>query len=494
MIHEDAVLINPAERENPPLLSRSTWLLLPVLLLAFYVAFIPHLDYAFPVHLDEWIHMANAEAIMQYGSTTYPNPLGSNMQTISTNLELGFQLFWGVFQQISGIPWPDIVRFFPSVILVFTALAAYILANRLGFGWEAAIFASLIPTTIGILGPAFLVPVALGIMYIPLSLFVAFNFKTWQSYAAIFIFTCFLLAIHAPSAICLVIVLFPYIVLNLKGNFKHSLALALAVLVPFLAPFPWIFSMLLPTARGLLTPQSLPQNVDLPMIIQDYGYLPAALCMIGTFWLAFKGGKRYYGLALGLLALLLMLVTFYTFHYGLSIMYERGLTFMELVMGIIAGAGLMAIRMVKLPDGWGPAFLRRHAGNIAAIIVVGITLGISLPNLHGISYYNMINNDDYQAFTWIKNNLGKEYQTAVLDPWEGVPFVAVSGKRVYSWTFVAPTVADAQARAFLASGCADTDFLRQNGITIVYTTKTCTNPDLTRVAPNTYVLKLSPAK
>ncbi|MBI4186040.1 MAG: hypothetical protein HY530_00850 [Chloroflexi bacterium] len=49
----------------------------------------------------------------------------------------------------------------------------------------------------------------------------------------------------------LVLVLAPYILLNLKGDFKHSLGLTLALLIPFLAPFPWIFSLLEPAATAV---------------------------------------------------------------------------------------------------------------------------------------------------------------------------------------------------------------------------------------------------
>ena len=111
----------------------------------------------------------------------------------------------------------------------------------------------------------------------------AFNFRTVWPYLLIFILICFLLAIHDPSAICPIIVPVPYILLNLKGNFKHSLGIALASILLFLIIFPWILDMLLPTAKSLFISRPPTLYVQLP---------------------------------LGLLALLLMLVTFFTFHQG----------------------------------------------------------------------------------------------------------------------------------------------------------------------------------
>ncbi len=478
---------------DTPRLDKSAFLMLPVLALAFYVAFIPHQGYPFPVHIDDWIHLAHSEAILKAGSTTYIEPfLGETTMGLSSNLELGFQLFFGVFQRISGISWFTIFRYFPSLILMLTVLSVYVMGQRHGFGWQAAFFTCLIPTTVGILGPAFLVPVAMGLFFIPLSLFIAFNFRGIWACVVLFIFTCFLVAIHAPSAICLVIILFPYILLNLKGNFRHSLCLLLAVGIPFLAPFPWIFGMLGSTAKQLLTPQVLPDYVDFPFIIKTYGYIPVGLCILGALVLALRGGKKNYGLVIGLLALLAMLVTFFTFHYGVSIMYERGLMFMMLMMGILAGAGLMAVNNLRLPE-WltaktGGSHFKHYLGWFCCLALIVITLYIGIPQRQGIDYYHMIDEEDYQAFVWIKENVGEEYDRAILDPWKGIPFTAITGKYVYTRIHAFPTETDVEAKMYLDGGCTDTTLLRENGISVVYSENECLNPDLVEVNERVYLL------
>ncbi|MBI3040054.1 MAG: hypothetical protein HYY80_00045, partial [Chloroflexi bacterium] len=378
-------------------------MLLPVLGLAFYIAFIPHLNYPYAIHVDEWVHITRSNMLMEAGSVNFPGVF---------SLEVGFHLFWGVFQTISGLSWMDIYRYFPGVIFIITVLSVYILAQREGFGWEAAFFTALIPSTVGIMGPAFLVPVAMGLLFTPLYLFLAFNFRTLWSYLLIFIFTAFLLSIHAPSAISPIIVLVPYILLNLKGNFKHSLGIGLALLLPFLTAmviFPWIFNLLLPTAKDLLIPQPATEYVQLPRVIQTYGYLPIAFCLLGTFMLALRGGKKNYGLILGLLALLLMLATFYTFHYGVSIMYERGLMFMMLMVSIVAGAGLAEIKNLKLPTRLGAGLkvplASQNIGKLLSLALIGIVLASSIPARLNTLYYHMIDREDYQAFAWIKENV-----------------------------------------------------------------------------------------
>jgi hypothetical protein len=474
----------------------SVYLMVPVLALAYYIAFIPHQGYPFPVHIDEWVHMAYANAMWQAGDTTFTDPfLGQSVIGLGTpHLEAGFHIFWGAFHQISGISWLTIFRYFPGVIFMITVLSVYIFARKQGFGWEAALFACLIPTTVGIMGPAFLVPVAMGLLFVPLALYLAFNFRSVGAYLVLFIFVAFLLSIHAPSAIIVVIILVPYILLNLKGNFKHALGLTLALLVPFLAPFPWIFSMLGPTATRLLTPQVLPTYIDFPRIMLDYGYLPIAVCLLGTFLLAVRGGKKNYGLILGLLAVLVILVTYFVFQYGLDIMYTRGLMFMMLMVSIIAGVGLAGVKDFKIPESLVsrmkvPQIVNRHTGKFLALVLVGVILAVSVPDRQDTGYYHMIDNEDYQAFIWIKENVSGDYGTAILDPWKATAFTAITGKAAYSRTHSFPTPRDKVAEQFLENGSGNTTFLNENKISLIYTNAEVKNPDLTEVRENVYLLE-----
>ena len=455
-------------------------ILLPIMALTFYIAFIPHLNYPYPLHVDEWIHLVNSKELMQAGSITFPG---------SFLLEAGFHTFLGIFQRISGIPWIDIFRYLPATIFMITVLSVYIMAQKHGFGLEAAFFTSLMLTTVGILGPAFLVPMSLGLPFIPLSLYLAFNFRTFWSYLALLIFVSFLLAIHAPTAIGLGIILTPYILLNLSGNFKHSLWLTLALALPFLVPFPWVVQLLLPTAKSLISPQEIPTYIDIPLIIKTYGYLPVSFCLLGTLWLTIKGNKVNYSLVFGLLALLMMLMIYFTFRYGVEIMYFRGLTYMMLMMSIVAGAGLSGVRNLKLPASVKIPFITQNVGNILALIIVVVTLVIAIPARQDIPYYHMIDKKDYEAFTWIKDNVEESRQKAILDPWKATAFAAIAEREVYSRTHTAPDIKSGKAYAFLERGCIDTNFLKENEISIVYSRKKCDNPDLLEVEDNIYLLK-----
>ncbi len=477
--------------------------LVPILALAFYMAFIPHLTYPYPVHIDEWVHIAHSNALLQAADTNHPDPFsGQPTSGLVAVLEAGYHLLFGVFHQISGISWLTIFRYFPSIVFMMTVLSVYILAQREGFGWEAAFFTCLIPTTVGIMGPAFLVPVAMGLLFVPLTLFIVLNFRTVWSYLVFFIFIAFLTIMHAPSAICVVLVIVPVILLNLKGDFKHSLGLTLALAIPLLLTLPLTASLIVDTAKSLFVPQPLPEYHDLPRIIETYGYLPAGLGLLGTFWLVMKGGVKNYSLVLGLLALLLMLAVFYTFHYGVDMMYLRGILFMMLMLSIVAGAGLMMIKNLKLPAKLGLPTILLKIGYPLCLALVIVTLVIGIPDRQDSRYYHMIDSEDYEAFVWIRDNVGEGYEKAILDPWKATAFTAITEKHVYTRIHVAPVAKDKEAYAFLANGSIDTAFLRKYGISVIYTRVyegaqnrsieyDSDNPDLVEVRRHVYILKES---
>ncbi len=469
-------------------------LLLLVMALAFYMAFIPHQHYPYPVHLDEWMHLAFSNEIIEEASAVgLADPFSGGTPIANQTLEVGFHLFLAVFHQISGLPWLDIFRFFPGIVFMMTVLSVYVLAQRQGFGWEAALLTCLIPTTVGILGPGFLVPVAMGMLFIPLALFIAFNFRSWWSYVVLLIFILFLACMHSATAVGLIIILIPYILLNLRSDFRHSVGITLALAIPVLAALPWLNTLVLSAAKAMFNPEPISGIVDIPRVIPSYGYLPILLCLLGIFLLAMRRGKKNYGLVFGSLILFVLLAIFFTFHYGIGMMYYRGLMYMMLMMSIVAGAGLMAVKNLKLPEGFTARLkvplVMRNVGYILCLILIGLTLYIAIPARQNIPYYHMIDREDYEAFIWIKENVGSGYNKAILDPWKGSAFTAISSKNVYTWIGAYPTASDMEAYDFLGGGSIDTPFLRENGISIVYTRSECNNADLTEVRKYVYLLK-----
>ena len=174
-------------------------------------------------------------------------------------------------------------------------------------------------------------------------------------------------------------------------------------------------------------------------------------------------------------------------------MYERGLIFMMLMVGIVAGAGLAAVKNLSLPvklTAWlKKPFIVQNVGRFLCLVFIGLTLAIGIPDRQDTPYYLMIDDEDYQAFVWVRENVDEDYGTAVLDPWKATAFTAITGKNIYTRTHAFPKPIDEEAARFLDGGCTDTAFLRENDISIVYSQRGCQNPDLTEVRKNVYLLK-----
>jgi hypothetical protein len=509
--------------------------LVGVLILAFYLAYLPHLSYPYPVHVDEWVLWAESRSVQQTASILFPSPFyGTISVDTRTVLETGYRLFLANFQYISGLPWEVIFRYLPPFIVLINVLCVFVLGRKLGFGWEAAFFTALIPTTVGILGPAFLVPVSLGLVFVSIGLFGVFWLKGWRLYLILFVSACFLLFMHAPSAICLIIILIPYAILTLKRNFKHSLGITLALVVPFLAALPWMYDLVSPMLKTIFVPVALNWWVEIPIIMQLYGYLAAAICLLGVGVLAFRGGIKALGLVLGLMLPLAMLLVFVIFHYGLQVLYQRGLMFAMMMMGIVGGAGLAAIKRLgeTLPINTNTnssttptpvhsssplrsesrkTRIRKYSGfALYGAAIIGI-LATVIPARINIPYYHMIDDSDYKAFKWIReymredngpteiaaeesrepgsDGIERSPEKAIVPPWKGTAFTAISEKRVFTRIHSVPQSADTLAADFLKNGAANTDFLLENGISIVYSIEPVTNTDLMEVRTGVYLVR-----
>jgi len=472
--------------------------MIPILALAYFVTFIPHITYPYALHIDEWVHIAYTNALLDSGTVYHANPFsGLGSGGIVALLESGYHIPLALFQRFSGVSWVDIARYAPGIIFVFTVLSVYIFAKKKGFGWEAAFFACLITTTVGILGPAFIVPVAMGLVFVPLLLFLITNFQTRWAYLVICIFILFLIILHATSAILVVIILLPFCLFNWKANPKHNLGVLAAITLPFLLTLPWTSSLILSEWGSLFTPTPLPAYHSFLTIISEYGFLPVIFCLLGTFILIIKGNWKSYSLVISLIVLLAILAVFYTLHYGIAALYLRGLLFAMVMMSIVAGAGLRELRKLELP--WINGFKLRKPrivqaiGILLCVSAISATLFIAIPSRQFTPYYHMIDKTDYEAFDWIKNNIDSGYQKAILDPWKATAFTAITEKYVYTRIHTSPQPIDKQAYEFLQGGCNDTSFLLENGISIVYTriggvVFTPDNPDLVEIRENVYLL------
>ncbi|MGQ9571942.1 MAG: hypothetical protein ACUVV3_01965 [Dehalococcoidia bacterium] len=478
---------------------------------AFYTSMIPRLDYSYPLHEDEWTHFAEARTIATEGAIPFFDPVTGEDRSdpvteetrSSPHFEVGYHLFLAEFQLLTGLPWLAIFRYLPSSVFALTVFSAFIFGNRRGFGLEAALFASLVPTTVRFLGPAFAVPVALGLFFIPLVLFLVSNF--WASKGLpvlLMLLLSFLFIAHAPTALfaCLIIAVYGIfqtlrpalcrrtITARALAHLGTVLVAILLSSLPLLAYNNWLV--------GEAAAESLPQYLLVAPggLIPRLGYIPYPLFVLGLTLLAI-GGRRT---DRALLVTTVLVAAYAFLHYQLGVgnaaLYSRSILYLSLLVLLVAGLATARVRR------WLATGLRRRwagaaswAGVALVVLVVMLpSVGLALQSRYEERYYHRIGDTQYEDFVWVRDHLCRGYERALTDPKFGRPFAAITGR--YAYAAIPTTAAPVrpaevdEARLVLREGVPDADWLRERDLSIVYSTKRVENAGLVQVHDRVYVL------
>jgi hypothetical protein len=478
---------------------------------AFYTSLIPRLDYSYPLHTDEWTHFAEAQTIVTEGTIPFFDPVTGEDRAdpvteetrSSPHFEVGYHLFLAEFQLLTGLPWLDLFRYLPSAVFALAALSACIFGNRRGFGLEAALFASLVPTTVRFLGPAFAVPVALGLFFVPLVLFLVS--ECWASRGLpvlLLLLLSFLFIAHVPTAV------FASLIIAVYGLFqtlrralsrhpmrRRALAHLAMVLVavglsslPLLAYNNWLV--------GEAAAEALPQELLVAPggIIPRLGYIPYPLFVLGLILLA-RSGRRT-DRALLVTTVLVASYTFlhYEFGVGNAALYSRGILYLSLLVLLIAALATSGVRRwlaTLLSPGWAGGASFAAAGLVVGAIMLP-SLGLNLQSRYEEDYYRRIGDTEYEDFVWVRDNLCSGYERALTDPQFGRAFAAITGR--YAYAAIPTTAAPVrppkvdEAKLVLRDGVPDADWLREHGVSIVYSMRPVENSELVQVHRRVYVL------
>jgi hypothetical protein len=478
---------------------------------AFYTSLIPRLDYDYPLHEDEWTHFVEARTIAEEGTIPFLDPVTGEDRSdpvteetrSSPHFEVGYQLFLVEFQLVTGLPWLALFRYLPSSVFALTALSAYLLGNRRGFGLEGALFACLVPTTVRFLGPAFAVPVALGLFFVPLTLFLVSYFWSSKGLPLLLLpLLSFLFIAHPPTA------LFAGLMVGVYGLFRTlrrglarrrvrrralaHLAAVLAVVavssIPLLAYNDWLVGSAAaePLPRELLTaPGSM---------ISRLGYIPYPLFVLGLVLLA--RSRRRVDRALLVTTVLVSAYAFlhYEFGVGNAALYSRSILYLSLLLLLIAGLATAWVRRwlaTLLSPRWVGAASLAAGGLVLATLMLP-SLALNVEARYDETFYHRIGKTQYDDFVWISDNLCSGYGRALTDPKFGRPFAAISGR--YAYAAIPATAAPVRpqrlddARLVLREGVPDADWLRERGVSIVYSTGRVESPELVKVHDRVYVL------
>jgi hypothetical protein len=229
-------------------------------------------------------------------------------------------------------------------------------------------------------------------------------------------------------------------------------------------------------------------------MVARLGYIPYPLFVLGLVLLA-RSGKR---IDRALLLTTVFVATYAYLHYqfgvGNAALYSRSVVYLSVLVLLIAGLATAGMRR------WLTGLLSHRWARGASFAATGLVLAtVTLPSLvlnvdarYDETFYHRIGETQYNDFVWIRDNLCLGYGRALVDPKFGRPFAAISGR--YAYAAIPATAAPVrpqrldEARAVLKEGVPDADWLRERGVSIVYSTGRIESSELIHVHDRVYVL------
>ena len=169
------------------------------------------------------------------------------------------------------------------------------------------------------------------------------------------------------------------------------------------------------------------------------------------------------------------------------------------MVALIAGWGLGELRrtITETSERFLPkqyANLKKYTGIIVPVVACLLLVTATVPAHFDISYYQLIDEDDYETFIWIEENIDNfrdenhSYDRGAVNPFFASPFSAVT--RLYMVSSIMHPIhgysLHTEMEKFLNEKCVDTSFMDQHKISVIYTTS-CNNANLTMIHPNVYI-------
>jgi hypothetical protein len=449
------------------------WLII-ILLIAIILNFYPHFDYPYLIHVDEWYHIAQAKQIVLQSDVNWYT---------GENFELEMERAWhGFLAAVDFIFRPSITQwiYLPTILHLFGVLSVYYFVSKL-FSKKEALIASLLvallPSNVTMGGPVFLIPLNLGLIFIPLALVFAFRLTKIKP-----VYNYFLLYAHPPTAMVLLLILGVFFLLNIfskndeyKKNAKY---LFITIVLSIFSSIPNFIAEIQKKALQSITFDFWVYIQAVPLL---FGLIPTIFFLVGFYYLTQKRRKEIWSLLLASIVLIINILIFSVSGLNIILPYQRTHIPLFIFMSIVASYGFTKLLDFKKPY--------KKIGIILLVVFLVATTSVAVHRNIDTSYYNIIGEEEYDDFLWIKSNTPRD-AIIIADPWKARALAPVAERRVYTVLPFGPETEQMikvnQAINFFANNCTNTTFLIKNKITHVYTVGYCQNQDLILIRENFY--------
>jgi hypothetical protein len=438
-------------------------LLIVVILFAIILNSVPRIDYAYPRHVDEFIHFQYANHLSS-SSTLYTGQEYAS-------LEAGFHCLLAGLNSI-GISYLFMFRFFSLIITLLLCLGVYIYTKR-KFSTTAALFSvlfiGLLSSSSMLLGPGFFVPMAVGMSFLLIALFlIDIDSKLW------IILLAASLIIHPPSGIAMLVLINIEFLFKKKDYFKNLGY----QLIAFLIALPLFLPVFIKEGAGSVSRLSFHRILGYFSILDYLGWIVLLFVFFGIILCLFR---KKYSLILSSLILFLLFSVGYILNLELFIPAPRILMYLFVLFAVFFGVGCNEI----VDSGK----IKKKKMIIAIVLTASIllfTLPIKIDSYD--SFTHILQDQDIDSLTWVKENFDEDI-VVLADPIMSLAVTPIAEKRVFAKSFPTSnksyTSSAADAHYFFRNDCLNEELLEENDLFVVY--GICDNENLTEIYPKVYL-------
>jgi len=411
-------------------------------------------QYPFPLHNDEWTHLALGLAIAEEHKTDF-NPY---LDTPAQDREKGFHLLLAGLFSMPGINPVLAYQFFAPIMLAINAFFLFFLVFKLTKNYWIGLFSLLffasLRNNVNMLGNWFFTPLTftLFLVFIYLYLFIkAFEGGKGSKIFMLASIIVFLIAIliYPFTAVLASIVSSAYTLTKLgfvKKNLKLVIPLGIIgfiISAVFVKLYFWT-GTIGGTAQKFLGELVFKKGWTVLehsySLLSFYGVIPLILAAAGIFYLALKRNNRDRTNQNNLLfiiwpaLLLLNLVLFVLFGFSLFLPYQRNFFYLLVSLAPLSAMGLYWLSELLVNYSKKHIFKKRKYTRVPAIILVAVVLFFTFINYYRVepqefSLQRIITPAEYEALLWLKEHY-EPYQKVLAKPFLSVAVYPVSMNRV----------------------------------------------------------------
>jgi hypothetical protein len=326
-------------------------LLILVLISTFLLVYSPHFNYPYPLHIDEWHAIQEAQKLNS-GEYIFHGRTGD----ITQGFELGFHFFLLILLKFVNLV--SFYKFLPAIWAVITSLTLfytlYKKTNNFTIGLLAMIFFASLKSNVNLAGLWFFTPLIFGLPFIFLYIYFFTEGIEKQNKKFILIslgIMTLLIFIHSISVLFAFPFLFIYLLFHLRYIKKEYKFFSVLLIIPVLgilfysimqqlSPISSIFSILhdLQFRYGWGV---LELNNSFTELYSIAGFILAGIGIAGIF--LYKQQKKYLIYLLWPSILLISIYFYKLFGFSFLSPYQRNMYYFAVAMPILSALGLFYI-------------------------------------------------------------------------------------------------------------------------------------------------------